>query len=147
MLYFLCTWTWKTFPTCTCMAKHRCTLIISPCVKTMQWLKTKTQESVENETFSLVPPPQTGSRCVWGDTGWMCVCVFRSYPNMREVTARPPPPSESSAATRRPGLIRSPSFLSSPRPQPTPPAPLFPGQLEGAAAGRQGFKRPTQPSQ
>lgn len=42
----------------------------------------------------------------------------------------PLPSSESSPATRRLVLIRSPSPLSSGRPQPTPPAHFFPGQLE-----------------
>lgn len=53
------------------------------------------------------------------------MCVFWSYPNMRETTVHPLPTSESSPAMRRLVLIRSPSPLSSVRPQPTPPAHFF----------------------
>lgn len=76
--------------------------------------------------FSLRPhfPSSTDrSRCVWGDTGWMCVFSDLILTWGRQQRTHFPP--ESSAAARRLVLIRSPSSLSSLRPQPALPAPFF----------------------
>lgn len=74
----------------------------------------------------IFPCPSSSDRCVWSDTGWMC--VFWSYPNMRATTVHPLPSCESSTYTRRLVLIRSPSSLLSLHPHPS--CSCFPGQLE-----------------
>lgn len=89
--------------------------------------------------YTDVPPPQVQVCVRWC---WLNACVFWSYPNMRETTVHPLPSSESSASARRLVLIRSPSSLSSLHPHPTRSF-FFSGTAGGAAAGRQGIKRPT----
>lgn len=91
--------------------------------------------------------PQTRSRCVWGDTG--CMCVFPDLnPSVTETTVHPLLSSDSSKATRRLVLIRSPSPLPSLHPHPTTHAPFFfffffSGQLGEQLQVHQGIKHPT----
>lgn len=61
---------------------------------------------------------------------WLNVCVFWSYPNMRETTVHPLPSSESSTVNEAPGFDTVTFFLVVSAPPPHPSCSFFPGQLE-----------------